>query len=57
MTKFPRVLVHSASTIALVTCFAASSALAQAGTAPTAQGATTTNAQQTGQQEIGRAHV
>jgi TonB-dependent receptor len=52
MTKFPRALVHSASTIALVTCFAASSALAQAGTAPTGQGATTTNAQQTGQQTV-----
>ena len=52
MTTFSRALVHSASTLALVACYAASPALAQAGTAPTGQGAQTTNAQQTGQQAV-----
>jgi len=47
-----RTLVQSASTIALATCFAAGSAFAQAGTAPTASGASATNAQQTGQQTL-----
>jgi TonB-dependent receptor len=52
MIKFPCALVQSASTIAMMACFAASPALAQAGTAPTDQGANTTNAQQTGQQTV-----